>query len=139
MTKEYTSGEVTIVWKPEICIHSEKCWRGLSFVFDPKSKPWINADGAPTDEIISQVSQCPSGALTSYLNAEVPSESSASEAIQIQFVQNGPAIVRGPCEIALNNGTTKTVEESMALCRCGASTNKPFCDGSHIKIGFIAE
>ncbi len=126
MTIAYTNGEVTIVWKPEICIHSEKCCSGLSFVFAPKSKPWINDEGAPTDEISSQVSQC-------------HSNSTASDALQIQLVQYGVGIVMAPCEIALNNGTTATVESFTALYRSGASINKPFCDGSHTKIGFEAE
>ncbi len=55
MKKEYTNGEVTIAWQPGICIHSEKCWRGLANLFQPKSKPWINAEGASSEEIEAQV------------------------------------------------------------------------------------
>ncbi len=139
MTKKYTNGEATIVWKPGICIHSEKCWRGLSSVFNPKSKPWIDPNGAPTDHIIAQVKQCPSGALSTYMNDEGPMKTTDSEATRIELVPNGPAIVKGNCEIVLNNGTTKTVKGNAALCRCGASSNKPFCDGSHSKVSFEAE
>lgn len=63
-TKEYTNGEVTIVWKPEACIHSAMCVNGLPGVFNSKAKPWINAEGATTDEIVAQVKKCPSGALS---------------------------------------------------------------------------
>ncbi len=66
--KEYTNGEVTIVWKPRICQHSGNCARGLPQVFKPKEKPWINPEVASTEEIINQVNKCPSGALSYYLN-----------------------------------------------------------------------
>jgi len=64
ITKKYTNGEVTIIWKPSLCIHSGICARGLSPVFDPKKRPWITPEGATTDLIVEQVKKCPSGALT---------------------------------------------------------------------------
>lgn len=68
--KEYSNGQVTIVWKPDVCAHSKKCWTGLIEVFDPRKRPWINADGADTEQIIEQVNKCPSGALTYYINKD---------------------------------------------------------------------
>ncbi len=68
--KEYTNGEVTIVWQNTLCIHSGNCVRGLPAVFNNGASPWINAEGATTEEIIDQVKKCPSGALTYYLNNE---------------------------------------------------------------------
>lgn len=72
MSKEhnYSNGEVTIVWKAELCQHSKKCWMGLREVFDPGKRPWINAEGADTQRIIDQVKQCPSGALSIFMNNE---------------------------------------------------------------------
>jgi uncharacterized Fe-S cluster protein YjdI len=70
ITKKYTNGEVTIVWKPTICIHSAICFKGLDKVFDPQKKPWITPEGASTEMIIGQVKKCPSGALNFYLNNE---------------------------------------------------------------------
>jgi uncharacterized Fe-S cluster protein YjdI len=67
-SSEYSNGEVTIVWKPELCIHSGICARGLSNVFKPKEKPWIDPNGATTEEMVNQVKQCPSGALSFYYN-----------------------------------------------------------------------
>ncbi|MEO8068527.1 MAG: (4Fe-4S)-binding protein [Flavobacteriales bacterium] len=66
MNKEhtYSNGDVTIVWKAHLCIHSRKCWKGLPRVFKPGMRPWITPDGAASDEITAQVTQCPSGALT---------------------------------------------------------------------------
>ena len=69
--KEYTNGEVTVVWKPELCIHSANCVKGLPGVFDTNKRPWINANGATTTEIIDQVKKCPSGALSTYLNSDL--------------------------------------------------------------------
>jgi len=64
LTKKYSNGEVTIIWKPHLCWHSGKCFTGLPTVFDPMVIPWVNPDGADTESIIVQVKQCPSVALT---------------------------------------------------------------------------
>ena len=64
MGKEYTNGEVTVVWQPHLCIHSKKCWKGLLPVFDPRRKPWVDMNAASSDSIIAQVNECPSGALS---------------------------------------------------------------------------
>ena len=68
ITKHYSNGEVTIVWKPDVCIHSGICFHGLAQVFDSRRKPWIIPEAATTDEIISQIKKCPSGALSFYMN-----------------------------------------------------------------------
>ena len=64
MTKKYSNGEVTILWKPHLCIHSGNCARGLPGVFKPKDKPWITPEGGTTEQIIRTVNHCPSGALS---------------------------------------------------------------------------
>ncbi len=61
---EYSNGEVVIIWKPHLCVHSGICVQTLPAVYDPKARPWINPDGATTQAIINQVKTCPSGALT---------------------------------------------------------------------------
>jgi uncharacterized Fe-S cluster protein YjdI len=68
--KEYTNGEVTIVWQNSLCIHSANCVKNLSIVFNPKQSPWINMDNATTAEIVEAVKKCPSGALSYKLNTE---------------------------------------------------------------------
>lgn len=70
ITKKYSNGEITVVWKSGLCIHSKKCWTGLPEVFDPRVRPWIRPEGAGTDAIIAQVDKCPSGALSWYRNEE---------------------------------------------------------------------
>ncbi|MES2560322.1 MAG: (4Fe-4S)-binding protein [Bacteroidota bacterium] len=78
VTKKYTNGEVTIIWKNAQCIHSSICWKGLNSVFNPKERPWIKPEGAPTQAIVEQVKKCPSGALSYYMNAE--GETTSNEA-----------------------------------------------------------
>jgi uncharacterized Fe-S cluster protein YjdI len=68
VAKKYSNDEVTIVWNPNICIHSGICFKGLPQVFDPRRRPWITTDTATTQEIINQVKKCPSGALSFYMN-----------------------------------------------------------------------
>lgn len=63
-TREYTNGEITIIWKPEKCIQSGICVKTLPGVYNPKDKPWIKPENAQTQELISQVAKCPSGALS---------------------------------------------------------------------------
>jgi len=73
MTKKYTNGEVTIVWKPAICQHSTICWKaatGLPEVINPKERPWIKPEASTTEKIIAQVKKCPSGALSFYMNKD---------------------------------------------------------------------
>lgn len=64
ITKRYSNGEVTVVWRPDLCIHCGVCTGGLPQVFDPGKRPWVTIGGATTDEIVRQVEQCPSGALS---------------------------------------------------------------------------
>ena len=66
--KEYTNGELTIVWQSKLCIHAAECVKGLPGVFKPNEKPWINIKAASTEKLAEQVKHCPSGALSSYLN-----------------------------------------------------------------------
>jgi len=65
---KYSNGEVTILWQPELCIHSGRRVRGLPEVFKPKEKPWITPKDSTTEKIIAQVKKCPSGALSYYMN-----------------------------------------------------------------------
>jgi uncharacterized Fe-S cluster protein YjdI len=64
MEKRYTNGDITVVWKPDLCAHSGICARGLPLVFDPKRKPWIELQHSDSAAIEAQVARCPSGALS---------------------------------------------------------------------------
>lgn len=132
--KEYPNEDITIVWQPAKCIHSEKCWRGLPDVFRYGQKPWVDPLGADSDTIVKQIDQCPSGAL-SYIRNEEKHMNTNEPNVKIKVNKNGPLLLKGEVELSLSDGSSK-VEKNIALCRCGASDNKPYCDGSHSKIGF---
>lgn len=142
-TFKYSNDEVTVVWKPKVCIHSTVCWKGLLPVFNPREKPWIKMDGASTQEIIEQVRKCPSGALSYFMNADTvedqPGDAVIAEAahlMKIKVSPNGPYLIQSECVIIHADGKEETKQGTVALCRCGASANKPYCDGSHNKTGF---
>ncbi|WP_317898554.1 (4Fe-4S)-binding protein [Aurantibacillus circumpalustris] len=139
ITKKYTNGEITIVWKPSTCIHSTLCWKGstgLPEVFNPQLKPWIMPEGANTDKVIEHVKKCPSGALSFYYNNEVEGSTQVSAETKIEAAVNGPLLVYGNVLIKDSKGTEIRKNNVTALCRCGKSDNKPFCDGSHVKHNF---
>lgn len=118
IVKKYTNGEVTVVWQPQKCIHSEICFNGLPAVFNPEQRPWVNVEAADTDTIVNQIKRCPSGALSYFMNAdgEPAPESDRS----------GPFTnTSQPAGVDLEQGKT------YAWCSCGLSSGQPFCDGSH--------
>lgn len=132
--KEYSNGEVTVVWEPGKCIHSEICKNGLPNVFRPNERPWISTEAASSEELITQINKCPSGALSYYKNGEENQIIMENET-KVDVMKNGPLLVHGTIEVT-NDGNTETKEKTTAFCRCGGSNNKPYCDGSHSKNGF---
>lgn len=135
-TKKYSNGEVTVVWQPEMCIHSKVCWKNLREVFDPFTKPWVNMKGAETARIVEQVKQCPSSALSYYMNNELEESVNIETDNVIEVSANGPLLVYGNITIKDADGNKVQRNKVTAFCRCGASSNKPYCDGSHAKVGF---
>lgn len=133
--KRYTNDEITVVWKPETCVHSTLCWKGLIKVFNPKSRPWVNMQGAETEKIVEQINKCPSGALSYFYNSEGEKTEIGAETIA-EIMENGPLLVYGNLKIKDAEGNETKKNKVTAFCRCGASENKPYCDGSHKKIDF---
>jgi uncharacterized Fe-S cluster protein YjdI len=134
-TKEYSNGEVTVVWEAEKCMHSGICVKGLPNVFQPKERPWIKIDVAETDELVSTVKKCPSGALSFYMNDNEDKTSQSLET-KVEVLENGPLLVYGTLKVTHKDGTEELKNRTTAFCRCGASQNKPFCDGAHVKENF---
>ncbi len=136
MMKEYSNKDIKVLWNPEKCIHARECVKGLPQVFDRDRRPWINMHGAGSEEIKSVVDRCPSGALTYKEVQSAAKESDNSPGARIRVTKNGPLLVEGGCSLRDNEGTVLTEQGPYALCRCGGSGKKPYCDGTHIKIGF---
>jgi len=121
ITKKYSNGEVTVVWQPHKCIHSEICRHGLPAVFDPNQRPWVNADAADTETIVDQIKKCPSGALSYFMDAD-----GEPEIFDVTpSSQEGFTDFNQPAGVELKEG------ETYAWCSCSLSKNQPFCDGSH--------
>ncbi|RMA57803.1 (4Fe-4S)-binding protein [Ulvibacter antarcticus] len=132
--KEYSNGELTVVWKPNLCIHSANCVHGSPDVFKPKDKPWIHPENSSTEKIKATIDNCPSGALSYYMNAVgKPATTSevSEEKIKIEVINKGPLMVYGTLHVKHFDGSEETKKRVTAFCRCGHSDNKPFCDGSH--------
>lgn len=136
--KEYANKEIKIIWKPERCIHARECVKGLPEVFCRDSTPWINMQGASSEEIMKVVDRCPSGALTynykKMLSKEM--ESANAPCAKIKVMKNGPLLVEGGCSLMNSESKELSSQGPYALCRCGGSGKKPFCDGTHIRIEF---
>ena len=134
--KEYSNGELTIVWKPRTCIHAATCVKMLPDVYKPKEKPWIQIENASTEQLMAQIDQCPSGALSYYKNGEKPSEKESGAETKVEVVKDGPLMVAGNLSVVDADGNATTKKRKTFFCRCGSSENKPYCDGQHSKVGF---
>ena len=99
-------------------------------------------EGSDTATIIAQVEKCPSGALSFYKREET-NETKGNKDVQvdtlIEVTNNGPLIVYGNISIKDKHGNIEKKNKVTAFCRCGHSSNKPYCDGTHMKIGFKDE
>jgi len=135
--KKYSNGELTVVWEPKKCIHSEICVKTLPEVYHPKEKPWIKPSNASTEMLKSQIDNCPSAALSYYMDGEEDAQkTSSSPDTKVDVMANGPLLVHGNLEVTSAGGKKEAKNRTTAFCRCGASNNKPYCDGAHKNIDF---
>ena len=137
MTKRvrvYEHEGFAVEYEPLRCIHAEECVRGLPRVFAPGRRPWIDPSQAAPPDLAATITRCPTGALHYRPTAEVPAET-PDPAASVEAVADGPLYVRGDIRLVRPDGEPVR-EERVALCRCGASQNKPYCDNSHIEAGF---
>ena len=131
--REYATEELVVEWRPRLCYHSQNCVRALPRVFEKERRPWIDPTQASADEIEEAVEGCPSGALRIRRLRGTPRP--APTAVEITPDRDGPLLVRGPIRVVRSDGSVDDVTRA-AFCRCGHSANKPFCDGSHRRVGF---
>ena len=135
--REYTEGSLTVRYEAARCIHAAECVRSLPTVFDPERRPWIDVAGAEAARVAEVVELCPTGALT-YEQQDGARSEIAPDATSAAVLRDGPIYVRGNVEVVGADGSTLAAGTRFALCRCGLSKQKPFCDGSHTE-GFKAE
>jgi CDGSH-type Zn-finger protein/uncharacterized Fe-S cluster protein YjdI len=132
----YHGEKVDVTYNINRCIHSAFCTRRLSEVFDREKRPWINPDSAPADAVTKVVGMCPSGALHVVRKDGYPGEQAPTHNT-IKLEVNGPLEIHADMDI-LGANVDVHGETRAALCRCGASHNKPFCDDTHREIKFVA-
>jgi len=129
------SAGIEVHWEPRLCIHTRNCVRNLGAVFDAERRPWVDADAAGPDAVAAAVVTCPTGALH-FVRTDGGPQEEAAEELTVTPMRNGPLFLRGRARIRDAEGRVIREDTRVALCRCGASGNKPFCDGSHNRIGF---
>jgi len=133
MADEYSGEKITIRFDGGKCIHSRNCVLGLPNVFQANVPgPWINPDNGTVEELIAVARSCPSGAIT-YERHDGGDAERAPDVNVIRVLENGPLAIAADLHIEGQDPRTRAT-----LCRCGASKNMPFCDGSHKKAEFTA-
>jgi uncharacterized Fe-S cluster protein YjdI len=133
----YANDAIEVTFDPNICIHSARCLQSLPEVFDVGRRQWIDLGAVPADEIVTAVRRCPSGALQYRLLDGGPAEAPPEPVVRPQV--DGPLYVRGTITIRDAEGGVIAQGTRFALCRCGGSKNKPFCDNTHRRNGFRSE
>jgi uncharacterized Fe-S cluster protein YjdI len=135
LMKEYATDEIVVVWEPRLCFHSQNCVRALPQVFDDSRRPWVTIDAATADEVEAAVARCPSGALRTR-RVGASGSPRRQQPLELSAFADGPLLVTGGVRILDAEGNLLYEGERAALCRCGGSANKPFCDGTHKQNGF---
>jgi len=129
----YEGMKIRVVYDAKLCIHAAECGRSAGALFEGKRDPWCDPDAVEADEAAEIVTRCPTGALSFERKDGGPAEAAPSDNT-VAIAPDGPLYIRGDLVIEGTNGQGVTTR--VALCRCGASKNKPFCDNSHRDAGF---
>ena len=134
--RRYDAEDITISYDAKRCVGAEECVRGLPRVFDPSRRIWVDATQANAEEIANIVQRCPTGALHFRRRGGGVQERAPGHN-EVRITPNGPLYFWG--ELEIHTPTAVIKETRAALCRCGASRNKPFCDSSHKAIAFCPQ
>jgi len=144
--RKYTNGEITVYWQPKKCIHPTTCYRELIEVFNPRKRPWVNMNGASTDEIVRVVRLCPTQALSFKYNKDLIANKPDSQTIkpteqdaEVRIMEDGPMVLKGNFVLFDTDNKELRHLKMSSLCRRGASNHLPYCDGTHRKIGYTGK
>ncbi len=132
---EFHTDAITVTWSKRRCIHAAACVQGLPDVFEPGRRPWVEPANADVDEVAAVVRRCPTGALH-YTRHDGGAGEPVPERNFAIVARSGPIYLRGDLRLLDAGGREIARETRMALCRCGASQNKPFCDNAHWDVHF---
>ena len=131
--EEYRGKHLVLRFDGKKCIHSRSCVLAQPSVYRANVQgPWIDPDGASVEAVMETAHQCPSGAI-SYERIDGGANEAPAKVNVARVRENGPIALQGELEI---EGVGSALRAT--LCRCGASKNKPYCDGSHVDAGFEA-
>jgi CDGSH-type Zn-finger protein len=132
---DFVGKRITIHDNRSVCAHPGFCTSELPSVFRMGKKPWIDPDGAEPEQIIEVIKKCPSGALSYSVDGVEHRDVDREPSITVS--ENGPYCLVGGIEVVGEEPRAEQVSrEHCTCCRCGVSGNKPFCDGSHERVGF---
>ncbi len=131
---DYEGKKITIHDNRGVCSHAGFCTDRIEKVFRMRVEPWIDPDGAAVEEIVETIRLCPSGALSYTVEDETYTEFEKSPSLKLS--EDGPIAVKGGINLVEVDKGAGASDEHYALCRCGGSKNKPFCDGTHWYIAF---
>lgn len=131
----YPGKDADVTWDRRLCIHIGECGRAQGDLFITGRKPWCQPDLTSVAEVVDVCERCPSGALVYEVKDGKTAESAAVQNT-IAVTYNGPLFARGALAIEDAPADMPGVRFRAALCRCGQSKNKPYCDNSHEAAGF---
>ena len=135
-TRLYEGDGIRVVWDATLCIHTANCLRAAPAVFDTSRRPWVDVTAADAPTIAQAIEACPTGALRYVSTGGVPDEQPV-EPTTVEVQRNGPLYVRGNVRVTDARDHGLAEGPRLALCRCGGSRNRPFCDNTHRDIGFV--
>ncbi|HVS30344.1 MAG TPA: diguanylate cyclase [Thermoanaerobaculia bacterium] len=133
--RKYSAPGIDVYFEARLCIHAAQCVSGLPAVFDPTAKPWINPANSSPQPLADAIERCPTGALH-YVRRDGGAEEVPPPSDSVSLVTGGPLYIKGDITLENVDGTEVRRDSRMALCRCGQSRNKPFCDNSHLAAKF---
>lgn len=135
--REYRGQNIVVRYDVQRCIHAAECVTRLREVFDTSKRPWVAPDNAPAGEVAAVAARCPTGALH-FERLDGGAQEAVPATNTITLVANGPIYVRGNVTVVGADGAVILRDTRVALCRCGASQEKPFCDNAHLSTTFLA-